>query len=652
MAETSKPSGQAPPAGGSADPASGEPNSNQSAPKWLGKRVGRFRLQALIGQGAMGRVFRADDKTLQRRVALKVISLYDRNGQINPNAQRFITEARAAAALEHPHVVQIYEAGEFGKVCYIAMELLEGGSLAELVDASGPLDVHRACQLTAEAAEALAAAHAVGVIHRDVKPANLMLSRHGRCKVTDFGLAVIDDDMSDAAITDRNRRVGTALFVAPEVIRGTCADAFSDMYSLGATLFYLLTGRPPFVANGRDGTMRAHLEQPVPDLRTFRPDLPDGLAQAVARTMDKDPGKRFASMEQFSRLLRVFTIPLAGAAVQTSPAGSHLPGVSAPAMGASSAANLSGSFASSSSLGGIASIGAMRPLTPNHGSHSSGHLQPAPVSANRIAAANDLAVLAQAVAATADRIDAIYSPAQSSGAFPYSNAAHIPVATIAPRPRRILAPMAGIVAGLGLAAIAIAFYVLHNSVGVKTTVASVLRMPPPTDPTPIVTPIVQPPTPQAKTSVAPATQPALPPPAPTPAVAHASSPFAATAIPTGVFHPWDIDALRLIADGKDPAHPDNIAVVQGKVTSAGPSSTGKVFHIHFQGASGPDAFEVVYFQSSGMFEKMDAAFNGSVQATLPGKTVRISGKIRFYHDTTAVQMVPESPDRVTIIENP
>src|SRR5580692_213964 len=202
---------------GSADSALHQSDSKQAAPKWLGKRVGRFRLQALIGQGAMGRVFRAEDTTLQRHVALKIIALYDRTGQINPHAERFVTEARAAAALEHPHVVQIYEAGESGKVCYIAMELVEGGSLGELVDSSGPMDVHRACQLIAEAGEALAAAHAIGVVHRDVKPANLMLSRHGRCKVTDFGLAAFEDDMSNSAMSDRNRKVGTALFVAPEV---------------------------------------------------------------------------------------------------------------------------------------------------------------------------------------------------------------------------------------------------------------------------------------------------------------------------------------------------------------------------------------------------------------------------------------------------
>src|SRR5580698_1341087 len=196
MSKPSKTPGNVPSAnGGSAGDSSSsasDSSSKQAAPKWLGKRLGRFRLQALIGQGAMGRVFRADDTTLQRRVALKIISLYDRSGQINPFAERFVNEARAAAALEHPHIVQIYEAGEAGKVCYIAMELVEGGSLSELVDASGPMDVHRACQLTAEAGEALAAAHAVGVIHRDVKPANLMLSRHGRCKVTDFGLAMFE----------------------------------------------------------------------------------------------------------------------------------------------------------------------------------------------------------------------------------------------------------------------------------------------------------------------------------------------------------------------------------------------------------------------------------------------------------------------------
>ncbi len=681
MSKSSKPPGNAPQASSASasESATQETNSNQVAPKWLGKRLGRFRLQALIGQGAVGRVFRAEDTTLQRRVALKIISLYDRSGQINRDAERFITEARAAAALEHPHVVQVFEAGEAGKVCYIAMELLEGGSLGELVDASGPLDVHRACQLTAEAAEALAAAHAAGVIHRDVKPANLMLSRQGRCKVTDFGLATIDvDDISDAAAADRNRKVGTALFVAPEVICGTGSDERSDMYSLGATLFYLLTGRPPFVAHGRTDAMRAHLEQPVPDVRAFRPGVPDGLAQAITKALDKDPGRRFGSMEQFSRLLRVYTIPIAGApaaspAKVAAAAPSQLSGASDAGFGGSSGLGVTGSFGSSSDvLGAFGSISTMR------SAHSSDNLPAAPVPQNRFSTVDQLTALAEA-AAKVDKLVAMAEAAasssalQSSSALNYPDASQIPVATIVSENRRFLGlPMAalgGIAGGLAIAAIAVAWVMLHNSPNKVNAV--VIPQPQVAEPilaaeheapsSPIATaasakanPPVQIPAPPPTPAVAPVTvQSAVPPPAvaaikvaPPPASAAASTP-----VPPGVQHPWDIDALRLIAEGKDPAHPDLRTVIQGKVVSAFLSSTGKVFHIRFAGVAPPDGFEVVYFETNGMFEKMDAAFNDNVPGAITGKTIRVSGKLRLFKDT-AVQMVPDSPERVVIIDKP
>lgn len=279
------------------------------APRWLGKRVGRFKLTALLGQGAMGRVFRAEDTLMGRHVALKVLPKSLKKGTVRLHPEVLINEARAAAAIEHPNAVQIYEVNQAGDVCYVAMELLEGGSLRELVRAAGPLDITRACLLSAEAADALAAAHAAGVIHRDVKPANLMLSRQGRCKVVDFGLARLEGP-GDAAASAES--VGTPQFIAPEILSGTPASAQSDIYSLGGTLWYLLTGSAPYQGKDAQELLRMHLESPVPDLRSIRPEAPAGLAEALKTALAKRPADRFATMEQFARVLRVHAIPIPG----------------------------------------------------------------------------------------------------------------------------------------------------------------------------------------------------------------------------------------------------------------------------------------------------------------------------------------------------
>src|SRR5688572_27144075 len=172
-------------AGEPAKARSAESSSSNSSPSWMGKRVGRFRLVGLLGQGAMGRVFRAEDTMLRRQVALKVLPKTVKRGQRTVQAERLVREARAAATLEHPNAVQVFEVNEVGGVYYIAMELVESGSLRDLVEGQGPLDYVRACQLAAEAADALAHAHSMGIVHRDVKPANLLLSRTGRLKVAD-----------------------------------------------------------------------------------------------------------------------------------------------------------------------------------------------------------------------------------------------------------------------------------------------------------------------------------------------------------------------------------------------------------------------------------------------------------------------------------
>ena len=284
----------------------GSKRTATTAPSWVGKRVGRFRLVAELGRGAMGRVFRGEDTLLHRQVALKVLPKFVKRGNKTITVERLIGEARAAATLDHPNVVTVHEVNESGGVYYIAMELLEGGSLRELVKAAGPMDYPRACLMCADAADGLAQAHSLGIVHRDVKPANLMLTRSGRCKVVDFGLARMDDASDFAAAIPES--VGTPQFIAPELLRGVPASAQSDVYSLGATLWFLLTGHPPFEARTEADLLRKHLEEPLPDLAALRPDLPPGLIQAVNKAMSKQPADRFQSAAQFEKVLRVYTI--------------------------------------------------------------------------------------------------------------------------------------------------------------------------------------------------------------------------------------------------------------------------------------------------------------------------------------------------------
>ena len=266
------------------DPTPPPPPPGRAAPSWLGKRVDRFKLLGLLGRGAYGRVFLAEDTDLGRRVALKVVTADAAAKSVRRNSKagtdtagdfgreavaQMVREARAAARLDHPGVLTIFEVGTLPNLGsggagggYIAMELAEGGTLQELVDAAGPMDARRACTLVADAADALQYAHELGVLHRDVKPANLMLSRGGRCKIGDFGLAYLDDAAlpeDDAGRGGRSRVVGTAAYVAPEVVLGNPADAASDQYSLAASLFTLLAGRPPYVrqAGGRAAARRS-----------------------------------------------------------------------------------------------------------------------------------------------------------------------------------------------------------------------------------------------------------------------------------------------------------------------------------------------------------------------------------------------------------
>lgn len=259
-------------------------------PAWVGKVLGHFRLLRLIGEGNMGRVVQAQDINLHRIVALKILCKRLPGVDNKGHVEQFLREARAAAQIEHPNVVQVYEINQHEGWWYIAMELLDSGNVKQVVKAAGPLSVPRACSLIADAAAGLAAAHQLGIIHRDVKPANLMLTRQGRCKVTDFGLVRLDDPNDPFDFT--RKAVGSPAFMAPEVILNRRQTSAVDVYSLGGTLFYALTGKMPYAAEDLKKLLHKHLQEPVPDIRTLLPECPASLAALVTRTLAKNPADR------------------------------------------------------------------------------------------------------------------------------------------------------------------------------------------------------------------------------------------------------------------------------------------------------------------------------------------------------------------------
>jgi serine/threonine-protein kinase len=269
-------------------------------PSWTGKRMGHFRLMRLIGEGAMGRVYQAKDVNLERIVALKVLRQNIPGMDPASGVQQFLREARAAARIDHPHVVQIYEINQHHDWWYIAMEFVEGDTLQHLVKAAGMLPPEKACPLLADAAGALAVAHELGIIHRDIKPSNLLITRDGRCKLTDFGLVRLDDPNHPMDFTEKS--VGTPHFMAPEVIRQESQGPALDIYSLGATLYYALTGHPPFNAETVKKILTRHLDDPPPDVRQFFPDYSESLGILIRHALAKDPALRPAAADLASSL--------------------------------------------------------------------------------------------------------------------------------------------------------------------------------------------------------------------------------------------------------------------------------------------------------------------------------------------------------------
>ncbi len=269
-----------------------------------GRTLQHFKVIERIGVGGMGSVYRAHDLSLDRTVALKVI----RAEKVAASAQRerFIREARSQARLSHPNVVPIYYIGEEEGLLFFAMELVDGEPLDRMLARGERLEWPRALELLHDVADALRMAHERGIVHRDIKPSNLLVDGSGMVKVADFGLAksVTGDESVDVQLTQQGTVLGSPLYMSPEQGQGEAVDHRSDIYSLGAAIYHLLTGRPPFEAKSPVGVIAKHMSAPVPRLLKEAPNVPEGVARLVERMLAKDPADRFEDYETLQRAVR------------------------------------------------------------------------------------------------------------------------------------------------------------------------------------------------------------------------------------------------------------------------------------------------------------------------------------------------------------
>jgi serine/threonine-protein kinase len=268
-----------------------------SSPLAPGQRFGDYEILAELGAGGMGKVYRARDLTLERLVALKTLA--PQFGSDDGFVQRFLKEARAAARLNHPNIVQIYDFGQVDETYYLAMEYVDGHSLGVYLK-RGHFGERDALLVIRHAARALAVAHAEGLVHRDIKPDNLMLTSKGEVKLVDLGIAKRVDE--DQFLTQTGQAVGTPHYISPEQIRGVRdIDARADIYSLGATLYHLVTGHTPFRGSSGALVMSMHLAQPLPDPRSYVPGLSDGICRVIRKMMAKDREERYADVDTLDR---------------------------------------------------------------------------------------------------------------------------------------------------------------------------------------------------------------------------------------------------------------------------------------------------------------------------------------------------------------
>ena len=280
--------------------------NDERGPIPAGARVAGYRLDEQIGRGGMAVVYRAYDLQLDRQVALKVLDpVLAGDGDFQ---QRFIRESRAAAAVDHPNIIPVFAAGEADGVLFIAMRYVSGPDVRTLIDSTGPLDPRRAVDIVSQVAAALDSAHGRGLVHRDVKPANMLLdpapggSRSDHVYLSDFGLS--KRALTSLGLTATGQLVGTLDYVAPEQIENRPVDGRSDLYSLACTAFEMLSGAPPFRRDQHLALLWAQLSELPPPLTSRRPDLPPAVDQVMAKALAKSPGDRYPRCLDFAAALR------------------------------------------------------------------------------------------------------------------------------------------------------------------------------------------------------------------------------------------------------------------------------------------------------------------------------------------------------------
>ena len=279
---------------------------------------GPYRLEQRIGRGGMGEVYRAFDTGRHRTVALKILRA--ELGDDEQFRERFRREAFVAARLQDPHIVPIHDFGEIDGTLFIDMRLVHGADAADVLSRRGPMPLPDAVAVLSQVAEALDAAHAEGVVHRDVKPSNILLTPSGFAYLVDFGIAraVLD---SAAGLTATGATIGTTAYMAPELFEGSAVDGRADVYALACVFYELITGEPPFRGGSPLALMHAHLTVPPPRAAAVRPGIPPGLDDVIACGMAKHPHHRFPTAGRFAQAVRDTLRP-----VGEPPTGTHVTG--------------------------------------------------------------------------------------------------------------------------------------------------------------------------------------------------------------------------------------------------------------------------------------------------------------------------------------
>jgi serine phosphatase RsbU (regulator of sigma subunit)/serine/threonine protein kinase len=293
-----------------ATPAGNAAAANLPAREWVGKFLGRYQINGILGEGGMGVVLKGYDPVIDRDVAIKILA--DELAAVPEARVRFLAEAKAAGKLNHPNVIAIYEICQQASTFFLVLEYAPGGSVDDQITASGPLAALEATRALMDACKGVGAAHAAGLIHRDIKPGNFMRAADGSIKVADFGLAKVTDERA-LHLTRTGLIVGTPFFMSPEQCEAKPVDHRSDIYSLGGAYYCLLTARQPYQEAGNvTQAMYLHCHGPIPDPRAVNPSVPEACSRIVARAMGKAPAERYQSTGEMLADLQALNATLSG----------------------------------------------------------------------------------------------------------------------------------------------------------------------------------------------------------------------------------------------------------------------------------------------------------------------------------------------------